>query len=265
MVSSLDIRRLPARTARFLASFDRAKWDWLRLILLVLVGRLVYPKYRFRWPQLDWVEDQDFGAYLARFDKKSWGLNADRRWIMRELLRLVESVPGDTAECGVYEGAGSWLMCRMNAGNDRQHHMFDSFEGLSQPAVVDGSHWRKGAMARHEDLVRANLAPLKGWTSHRGWIPTRFSDVSDRRFAFVHIDVDLYEPTRDCMAFFYERMSDGGIILCDDYGQSTCPGATRAVDEFLAGKPEAMIMLPSGGGFLIKGSRTGRRNRMLSA
>jgi hypothetical protein len=48
----------------------------------------------------------------------------------------------------------------------------------------------------------------------------------------------------------------GGIIVCDDYWFTTCPGATKAVDEFLADKPEKMLPLAQGGGFLIKGQAT---------
>ena len=43
------------------------------------------------------------------------------------------------------------------------------------------------------------------------------------------------------------------IGLCDDYGGTTCPEATEVIDGFLAGKPEKMISLDAGGGFLIKG------------
>jgi O-methyltransferase len=67
----------------------------------------------------------------------------------------------------------------------------------------------------------------------------------------VHIDVDIYEPTRDSMAFFYPRLNDGGIIICDDYGFKSYPGATKAVDEFLRDKPEKMVALNDGGGFMI--------------
>ncbi len=57
----------------------------------------------------------------------------------------------------------------------------------------------------------------------------------------------------DSIEFFYERLSQGGILICDDYGFSTCPGATQAIDEFLEDKLEKMIMLPDCGGFIIKG------------
>ena len=72
------------------------------------------------------------------------------------------------------------------------------------------------------------------------------------RFSFVHIDVDLYDPTKDSISFFYDRLNADGIIVCDDYGFTTCPGATRACNEFLENKPEKMIALSGGGGFLIK-------------
>jgi len=38
----------------------------------------------------------------------------------------------------------------------------------------------------------------------------------DKTFLFVHVDVDLYEPTRDSIAFFYPRMNLGAVSLCDD-------------------------------------------------
>jgi O-methyltransferase len=232
----------------------------LRFKLLVKLGALLYPAYRFKWPQLDWVHDAPFNAYLARFGEES-GLNAERRWMVRELMRLTEDVPGDTAECGAYEGAGSFLICEMNAANKRHrrhHHVFDSFEGLSRPAAIDGTHWKMGDMARGEDLVRRNLAAFDAFTLYKGWIPKRFADVREKSFSFVHIDVDIYESTRACLEFFFERMSDGGVIVCDDYGFTTCPGATRAVHEFLNDKPEKMLALTGGGGFLVKNVRTAR-------
>lgn len=86
--------------------------------------------------------------------------------------------------------------------------------------------------------------------------------MADRKFSFVHIDVDLAEPTLASLAFFYPRMQAGGIIVCDDYGISTCVGATRAIDEFLTDKPERMVSLPDGGGFLIAGVVTGDSARL---
>jgi hypothetical protein len=110
--------------------------------------------------------------------------------------------------------------------------------------------------------VRDALCEFSDVQFHAGWIPDRFDEVKDQRFSFVHIDVDLAEPTRESLAFFYPRMEAGGIIACDDYGISTCPGATQAIDHYLADKPEKMLPLPDGGGFLIIKTPTAESARL---
>jgi O-methyltransferase len=42
------------------------------------------------------------------------------------------------------------------------------------------------------------------------------------------------------------------VIIYDDYGLRSCPGARTAVDEFFAGKPEIPIVLSSGHRFVVK-------------
>ena len=216
------------------------------------VGRSVYPRYRFTEPEVDLAEDEAFHAFLERFGEVGW----DRRWMVSQLVRLTRDLPGDTAECGAFNGATSWLICASNQKSGRSHHVFDSFEGLSQPNAEDGTHWRQGDFTATEEEVRANLSPFDRVHLHKGWIPELFEDVSDRRFAFVHIDVDLHQPTADSIEFFYPRVVNGGILVCDDYGHTSCPGATRAMDDYLVDTNEKMLSLPAGGGFFIKGTAT---------
>ena len=42
------------------------------------------------------------------------------------------------------------------------------------------------------------------------------------------------------------------MLLCDDYGFVTCPGATLAMDDFFDDKPEEIVHLPTGQGLVIK-------------
>jgi O-methyltransferase len=231
----------------------------VRFAVLRQVARWILPQYRFKWPQMDWWENASFNAYLDRFGEQT-GANTDRRWMLFQLMRLVDSVPGDTCECGVWKGAGSYLICSMNRrsrSKGRNHFIFDSFEGLSDPTPSeDGPYWTRGDLSHPMDSVRQTLADFENVRMYKGWIPDRFAEVADRRFAFVHIDVDLYQPTLDCIQFFHPRLNPGGIIVCDDYGFNTCPGATRAVDRYLSDKSEKMVALSCGGGFLIKGVTT---------
>ena len=141
------------------------------------------------------------------------------------------------------------------------HLLFDSFAGLPEPTQADAGGtrrdpWSSGHLAVPEAVVRRQLAPFEKLCQFRpGWIPQSFEGLGEQRFAFVHIDVDLYDSTRDAFRYLYPRMIPGGLMLCDDYGLSTCPGATRAVDEFFEDKAEPVLPLPSGPALITVTSR----------
>jgi O-methyltransferase len=184
----------------------------------------------------------------------------DRKFVLWSMARSVSHIAGDTAECGVLDGASSYLICAARR-SDRPplHHAFDSFEGLSvpspedHPAIETSFTWTAGDLSVSLDEAQAKLGQFDNIRYYKGWIPTRFDEIADRRFSFVHVDVDLYAPTRDSLEFFYPRLMPGGILLCDDYGYHTCPGARRAFDEFISDKPEeAVVHLPTGQGFIVK-------------
>jgi O-methyltransferase len=213
----------------------------------------------YRLP-LSWPRDPQFQEISQKSDGIP-GLPNDRRFFLLATARAARNVPGDTAECGVRYGASSLFI--LNGLNDpgKEHHIFDSFEGLSEPSEEDHpkedeqSVWKLGDLSADEQVTRNNLAAFPNCRYYKGWIPGRFDEVSDRRFSLVHIDVDLYEPTRDSLEFFYSRMHTGGIILCDDYGFTDCPGATRALDEFFRDKEESIFHIPTGQGMVIKSAR----------
>jgi hypothetical protein len=202
-----------------------------------------------------WLCDEAFQEQYRKFDAKNLR-SAERKFAVRELVRSLADVPGDTAECGCYEGATSYFICRERGHGP--HHVFDSFAGLSAPEMNDipqhasAFPWQEGDLSTSEEIAREKLAEFPFVRFYAGWIPERFQDVADRKFCFVHIDVDLYQPTHDSLDFFYPRLAAGGMIVCDDYGFTNCPGAKLACDEFVAGIPERLIHLPTGQGLIIK-------------
>jgi len=225
--------------------------------LVTMLAKRLIPHYRFTWPELAWFRDARLTDTLTRFGENH-GFNAHRKHALQQLLRLIDGVAGDTVECGVYKGCSSFIMLSANGKSSfaRTHHIFDSFEGLSGPTDKDGQYWTANDLAVTEQMVRQNLHEFENAILYRGWIPDRFAEVANQRFSFVHVDVDLYQPTLESIMFFYDRINPGGIFVCDDFGFLTCPGATAAVKEFLRAKPEKMISLAGGGGFFIKGCVT---------
>jgi Macrocin-O-methyltransferase (TylF) len=225
-----------------------------------VLARLVYRRISGDTPLPDHSRridnDRVFTREFARLSPEN-DVTHERKYNLDQLFQLVLQVGGDVAECGTYKGGSAFFLARriINHRLDKRLCLFDSFEGLSAPASIDGNYWHAGALSsRIEDVQRA-LAPLGAIPFIdicKGWIPDRFHEVADRRFCFVHIDVDLYQPSLDSIAFFYPRLEPGGIILLDDYGFESCPGVTAAVDRFMADKPEPIINLSAGGALIMK-------------
>lgn len=200
--------------------------------------------------------DDDFKQLFQLVNSDS-ELTYERKYSLNELFKLIRNVPGDVAECGVYKGSSAFFMGKniSNFGLDKKLCLFDSFHGLSTPDALDGSWWQKGDLQSTVAEVTENLKHLDDFSFveiYEGWIPDRFHEVEDRQFCFVHIDVDLAQPTLSAVDFFYSRLSQGGIMLMDDYGFTSCPGVTKVFDAFMANKPEQIINLSSGGCFIMK-------------
>jgi O-methyltransferase len=85
------------------------------------------------------------------------------------------------------------------------------------------------------------------WISYRaGFIPATFAGMENSRFALAHIDVDIYRSILDCCEFIYPRMAFGGIMVFDDYGFPSSPGARAAVDDYFRSRNEIPLVLHSG-------------------
>ena len=65
-------------------------------------------------------------------------------------------------------------------------------------------------------------------------IPEFLANNRSIKVSLLHIDVDVYEPTKAILENLWDKVVKGGIIMLDDYG--TVEGETKAVDEFVADK-----------------------------
>jgi hypothetical protein len=151
--------------------------------------------------------------------------------------QAVQKLPGDVAEVGVARGGSARLICE--ALPHKQVHLFDTFEGLPEPGQMD-TKFRAGEFACTLESVRSYLQGCNV-ALYKGLFPRTAGPVADAQFCLVHLDVDLYQSTADCLEFFYPRMVKGGIILSHDYVMAE--GPKRAFDEFFAGRPEPVLEL----------------------
>lgn len=179
---------------------------------------------------------------------------------------LRQKITGDFVECGVWRGHSAYIIACMLSENGftGNFHVFDSFEGgLSHKGEKDKNlrfelserqiQAESNMFRSTEDEVKSCLDSFKFAHLYKGWIPSRFHEVGDKQVAFIHIDVDLYEPTQDTLNFFFPKLAKNGVIVCNDYGSTQFPGPKKAVDEFLAQNSYKMFYeVPMGSCFIIK-------------
>ena len=169
--------------------------------------------------RLAWVcAERDQDRSLLSFEKKLG--------LARCALEC-SGLPGDAAELGVFRGGAASIIAAALPG--KTLHCFDTFAGIPADDTIEGGH-KKGEMAADLADVQKFLAGYRV-EFHPGFFPGTADAVKDQRFAFVHLDGDLYQSTADALDFFLPRMVPGGSIVLDDLDWQNCPGVRKAVDE----------------------------------
>jgi len=188
-------------------------------------------------------ENKRIFELISEFDKRSiLALKGFKYQNLYSLIKKVEKNQGDVAEVGVWKGSSAKLLCDTTK---KQVHLFDTFEGLPKPTDKDdSSQFKEGTYHSLFDEVKEYLKEYPNAHLYKGLFPETAGPIKDKKFSFVHLDVDLYESTLKCLEFFYPRMINGGVIISHDY---TCAvGVKKAFDEFFKDKPE-IILAPSAG------------------
>ena len=200
------------------------------------------------------------------------GLSAWKHFIRAQsALNLVRyflhsmDIKGARVECGVFMGFSALLMSRAAkiknpSFNGKDLYLIDSFSGFSKPIEKDFISFRSKSINQTNKApafglgdgiasfahIQQLLSKFPDATIIKDWIPGAFSLLPSTTWAFVHIDVDLYEPTRDCLKYFHPRMTDGGVLICDDYGSTLFPGAKKAWDEYFQEHDLPFVILETG-------------------
>ncbi len=151
-----------------------------------------------------------------------------------QIDRLIEyKVKGDFAELGVYKGDSAEVLHKMDP--TRTIHLFDTFEGFQQKDLNNESG--KAATYTEHSFADTTIERVKqrlnkeNFIFHQGSFPESVVGLNDEKYALVNMDVDLYNPTKAGLNYFYPKLSPGGVILVHDYN-TDWPGIMKAVDDF---------------------------------
>jgi hypothetical protein len=193
------------------------------------------------------------GQLLAeRKEGRDWPTEAETMVGLRRLENLQSCVidvietgtPGDLVEAGAWRGGAAILMrAVLKAYGDSQRRVFvaDSFQGLPHP---DAAKYPHDAGDVHHELtpylgvpleeVQANFARYGLLDDQVRFLPGWFKDTLPSapvdRIAVLRLDGDMYESTMDGLTNLYDKVSDFGFIIIDDYG--ALPNCRAAVEDF---------------------------------
>jgi O-methyltransferase len=196
-------------------------------------------------PRRPWKNDPAFRAVYDQVKRRTL-VDCPRCYILWQCARQACAVEGAAAELGVYRGGTARLLAAAFAPSKKPLHLFDTFEGMPTVDPARDRHAQGDFAHTSLESVRSFLSDFGSVRFYVGRFPETAVDLGADRFAFVHVDADIYRSVLDACEFFYPRLTPGGIVVFDDYGFATCPGATRAVDEFFAHTPEVPLYLPTG-------------------
>jgi O-methyltransferase len=182
---------------------------------------------------------------------------------VRHLVRA--RVPGAFVECGVWRGGSVLAMIatlQQLGVDDREVHLFDTFEGMTEPDQRDTSPIDRPAVEIweeaegrpwpeffspelfNEDAVREVVLstgyPAERVHFVRGPVQQTLPAAAPERIALLRLDTDWYESTRHELEHLYPRLFAGGVLVVDDYGH--WEGCRRAVDEYFDGQAEPILL-----------------------
>ena len=245
----------------------------LKKTIKTLANGLGYDIKKLGYVETFFQIDPLFNALYEKAQRKTQMGSTDnefrrqRHYVLNYLLRNTDLRKGDVCEMGCWRGLSAYQIAFYLKAQDVDVilHIFDSFEGLSHMESADRYEEDKRNVdsirkqfACSLNIVQNNLREFSFIKYYKGWIPETFHEVKDETFSFVHIDVDLYQPTLDSFEFFYPRLTPGGAMVFDDYGCVHFPGAKKAIDECLSKHHNGFFLpLPSGQAFLIKDFSSG--------
>ncbi len=199
-----------------------------------------------------------------------------------EFFRMTVDLPGDIVDLGVYRGVSlmSWanfLEIRNMGDRAKQVIGFDNWTGFTGFDPQDGPEdirvnkviggFNGGTF---KDMLKEAIAIFDKdrFIPHKPRVILVDGQIEDSvprfvkenpglRICLLHVDCDLYRPTKAALDILWPRVVNGGVVLFDDYGIRPWEGETTAVDEYFANQRVVLRRLDwamSPSAYIVKGS-----------
>lgn len=172
-----------------------------------------------------------------------------------ELFRKVENLPGCIVDLGVWRGTSFFTWSKLLDAfcpydRSRKVFGFDSFAGLQQFTSQDGPddpqvqkqgggyfapelELQRMLAVNNSDSMIPNTERAKLYVGDiADTIPVFLEENPGVRISLLHLDMDLYVPTRAALEALFPLVLRGGVVVFDEYGLIPWQGETLAADEY---------------------------------
>ncbi len=192
---------------------------------------------------------RNIGLYMLPMELK-------RQMFFADLYQQILNVPGIIVEFGTRWGQNLATLQSLRAILEPYHHRrtivgFDTFSGFAAVSEQDGQaeaasvgaySVTEGYEQHLERLLalreqQSPLSDVKKFQVVKGDAAAAFAtflaDNPQTVVALAYFDMDLYQPTVDCLKLLRGRLTQGSIVGFDEINHAAFPGETSAVREVL--------------------------------
>jgi hypothetical protein len=174
-------------------------------------------------------------------------LTSDRQRYMKsymhnELFNLSMKSKGDIFEFGVFKGNSLIRFATLSSylTPNKKLYGFDMFGKFPRQSRSDDNYFIKQFENSSGDgidkqylnkfIKKKKITKVKLISGDINKTLPNFLKKNNPKISLLHIDVDVYEPTKIILELLYDKISKNGIIIFDDY--NVVQGETDAVNEF---------------------------------
>lgn len=199
-----------------------------------------------------WMTDATFSTLYDQIRGYTL-VDRTRCYGLYQIMEQMKKVPGDALELGVWRGGTGALVAKV--APEKTVYLADTFTG-----VVKAAEWERYENGAHDDTNEVyvhHLFKQMGATNYKvlkGIFPEdTYAQLGDRPLAYVYLDADVYESTKDAFNAIWKQVSPGGIVAFDDYGFiSGVEGIYKFVQEIKDDKDKLFIHNLNGQAYIVK-------------
>lgn len=219
--------------------------------LFGLLGYMIIPVSK------EFPKDMDIGFKEIYENSNNYTMTSiDRMYALYKAVEYLVNtkIPGDFVECGTWRGGSGMVMAytllKMKEKN-RKIYLYDTFAGMARPIEKDIKiqsgrpaidTWEKYQKDGYNEWafvpineVKKNLFstsyPKENLIFIKGKVEETIPGKIPLKIALLRLDTDFYESTYHELKHLFPLLSEGGVLIIDDYGDFT--GAKEAVDKYL--------------------------------